>query len=80
MFWKVQIAQALKPLTVQVYALEGSVAIAGVGITWLKDNLGILNDPSESEEVPHRIRSELLYTVTRGLIPDRGANGWFLLT
>jgi len=34
-----------------VYALEGSVAIAGVGITWLKDNLGILNDPSESEEV-----------------------------
>ena len=30
-----------------VYALEGSVAVAGAAITWLKDNLQIINEPSE---------------------------------
>jgi len=34
-----------------VYALEGSVAIAGVGVSWLKDNLGLMNSASESEEI-----------------------------
>jgi glycerol kinase len=29
------------------YALEGSVAIAGAGIEWLKNNLGIIKDPKE---------------------------------
>jgi glycerol kinase len=31
------------------YALEGSVAIAGQGISWLKDSLEIIKDPSETE-------------------------------
>lgn len=30
-----------------VYALEGSVAIAGAAINWLKDNLGIINEPQD---------------------------------
>jgi glycerol kinase len=27
-----------------VYALEGSIAIAGAAITWLRDNLGIITE------------------------------------
>lgn len=34
-----------------VYALEGSVAITGAAIQWLRDNLGILNAAKESEEL-----------------------------
>ena len=33
------------------YALEGSVAVAGLGISWLKDNLGLIDSPQESEEL-----------------------------
>lgn len=32
-----------------VYALEGSIAVAGSGIEWLKDNLGIIQKASEAE-------------------------------
>lgn len=31
------------------YALEGSVFVAGAGIQWLRDQLGIINDAAESE-------------------------------
>jgi glycerol kinase len=33
------------------YALEGSVAIAGAAIQWLRDNLGIIKSASETEEI-----------------------------
>lgn len=33
------------------YALEGSVAVGGVSIRWLRDNLQILSDASDSEKV-----------------------------
>lgn len=33
------------------YALEGSIAIAGQGISWLRDSLGLIHDASESETV-----------------------------
>ncbi len=33
------------------YALEGSVAVAGLGISWLRDNLGLISTPRESEEL-----------------------------
>ncbi|XP_041127944.1 glycerol kinase-like isoform X3 [Polyodon spathula] len=33
------------------YALEGSVAIAGAVIRWLKDNLGIIQSPEEVEKL-----------------------------
>ena len=38
----------LGPKKPVVYALEGSVAIAGVGMSWLKDNLNIISDVKES--------------------------------
>ncbi|EFJ47782.1 hypothetical protein VOLCADRAFT_91722 [Volvox carteri f. nagariensis] len=31
------------------YALEGSVAVAGLGISWLRDNLGVIGSAAESE-------------------------------
>lgn len=34
-----------------VYALEGSVAIAGAALNWLRDNLQLLNETKESEEI-----------------------------
>ena len=32
-----------------IYALEGSITIAGALVQWLRDNLGIITDPSEVE-------------------------------
>jgi glycerol kinase len=34
-----------------VYALEGNIAIGGAALKWLKDNLGLLKDASESEKL-----------------------------
>lgn len=34
-----------------IYALEGAIAIAGVAMKWLRDNLGILNNVADSEEM-----------------------------
>lgn len=34
-----------------IYALEGSVAIAGAALSWLRDNLSILENFSSSEEI-----------------------------
>ena len=34
-----------------VYALEGSVNMAGATIQWLRDNLGLIKDASETEEI-----------------------------
>ena len=31
------------------YALEGSIAIAGAAVSWLKDNMGFIASPSEVE-------------------------------
>ncbi|KAF5304643.1 hypothetical protein FQR65_LT07925 [Abscondita terminalis] len=39
------------PKEMPVYALEGSVAIAGAAISWLKDNLSILSSSSEAEDI-----------------------------
>jgi len=33
------------------YALEGSIAVAGLGISWLQKNLGLLRNAAESEAV-----------------------------
>lgn len=38
-----------------VYALEGSVAVAGVAINWLRDNLGIIEKVQEAENVASRV-------------------------
>lgn len=41
-----------------VYALEGSVAIAGAAIQWLRDNLGIIKTASETEEMAKSVAEE----------------------
>lgn len=38
-----------------VYALEGSIAVAGSVIQWLRDNLGILSHAAESEDLARSI-------------------------
>ncbi|MCK4490030.1 MAG: glycerol kinase GlpK [Anaerolineales bacterium] len=38
-----------------VYALEGSIAIAGALIQWLRDNLGLIKDSSEVEELARQV-------------------------
>ncbi|HEY0868053.1 MAG TPA: glycerol kinase, partial [Fimbriimonas sp.] len=37
------------------YALEGSVFVAGAGVQWLRDELGLLRDASESEAVARTV-------------------------
>ena len=38
-----------------VYALEGSVAIAGAAITWLRDNISLINDYKEIEPMARSV-------------------------
>jgi glycerol kinase len=45
------VAYKLGPGTPAVYALEGSVAVAGAATTWLRDNLGILTNVAETEQL-----------------------------
>ncbi|KAK9300089.1 hypothetical protein QLX08_007128 [Tetragonisca angustula] len=52
------VAYQLGPQTAPVYALEGSVAVAGAVIQWLKDNLGILSDAKESESLVEQISTD----------------------
>jgi glycerol kinase len=39
----------LGPNAPPVYALEGSVAVAGSGVRWLRDQMGIIKDPREMD-------------------------------
>lgn len=45
------VAYQLGPHASPVYALEGSVAIAGAVIQWLKNNLGILTSVKDCETI-----------------------------
>jgi glycerol kinase len=38
------------------YALEGSVAIAGALVQWLRDNMGIINKSSEVEKLAEKVK------------------------
>ncbi len=38
-----------------VYALEGSVAVAGTGLSWLRSNLGVVNEIKEVEELAAKV-------------------------
>jgi glycerol kinase len=38
-----------------VYALEGSIAITGAAVQWLRDNLGIIKDAAESESLAMQV-------------------------
>src|SRR3954451_15624885 len=46
--WKLGAAKA-------VYALEGSVAMAGALVQWLRDNLGLIDDASEIESLARSV-------------------------
>ncbi|XP_043189068.1 glycerol kinase-like [Amphibalanus amphitrite] len=45
----------LGPRAPVTYALEGSVAIAGAAIRWLRDNLGLISDYSEVETLSRKV-------------------------
>jgi glycerol kinase len=48
-----------------VYALEGSVAVAGSSIQWLRDNLGIIHDAKEIGALAAKVKSTAgVYFVT----------------
>jgi glycerol kinase len=38
-----------------VYALEGSIAVTGSAVQWLRDNLGIIKEASESETLARQV-------------------------
>src|SRR5207344_3286289 len=39
------------------YAFEGAILSSGAAIQWLRDGLGILNDPAESEALARQVES-----------------------
>ena len=41
-----------------VYALEGSIAVTGSLVQWLRDNLGVIGSASEIETLTTRIRDQ----------------------
>jgi glycerol kinase len=45
------VAHRLGPAAAPAYALEGAVAIAGQGISWLRDGLGVIESAADSEAV-----------------------------
>lgn len=38
------------------YALEGSVAVAGAALSWLKNNLELLPDISDAESMAEKVK------------------------
>lgn len=54
------------------YALEGSIGVAGAGITWLRDKLGVLSSAAESEELAGSVAS------TEGAPPVLRRGLWLL--
>ncbi|XP_015120860.1 glycerol kinase isoform X2 [Diachasma alloeum] len=51
------VAYQLGPKAPPIYALEGSIAIAGGVLEWLKENLHLLSDVKESEAMAEQIPS-----------------------
>lgn len=50
-------AYKLGPRKPTIYALEGSVAIAGAALSWLRNNLAILQNFTDSEEIARQAES-----------------------
>ncbi|PNW84172.1 hypothetical protein CHLRE_04g224150v5 [Chlamydomonas reinhardtii] len=56
------------------YALEGSVAVAGLGVSWLRDNLGLIGSAAESEVLAASVRDSggvYLVPALSGLLAPR---------
>ena len=45
------IGYQLGPKEPPQYALEGSIAIGGAGVSWLRDQLGLIDSAEDSEAV-----------------------------
>lgn len=65
------LAFKLGPKAPTNYALEGSIAIAGAAVQWLRDSLGIISSASEIEELAKQVDS------TGGLYFVPAFNGLF---
>ncbi|KAL6441287.1 hypothetical protein ACFW04_003506 [Cataglyphis niger] len=55
------VAYQLGPLAPPIYALEGSVAVAGAVIQWLKDNLGILTNIKDCETIEMPMDNRIVF-------------------
>ncbi|XP_011493939.1 PREDICTED: glycerol kinase-like [Ceratosolen solmsi marchali] len=49
------VAYQLGPKSPAVYALEGSIAVAGLAIKWLRDNMRMMKDVQESEHLADKV-------------------------
>lgn len=49
------VSYKLGPDTPATYALEGSVAVAGSAVRFLRDNLGMMKDVSETESLAQEV-------------------------
>lgn len=49
------IAYKMGPNSPTVYALEGSVAVAGAAIKWLRDNMNLLDKVEETESLAEEV-------------------------
>ena len=49
------VAYQLGPDARPVYALEGSIAMAGAAVKWLQEGLGVISRPAEVEEVARSV-------------------------
>lgn len=51
------VAYKLGPDAPLIYALEGSVAVAGSAVRWLRDNLGIISSTDEVQRLAMSVKS-----------------------
>ena len=51
------VAYKLGPDAPLIYALEGSVAVAGSAVRWLRDNLGIISSTEEVQRLATSVKS-----------------------
>jgi glycerol kinase len=60
------LAHQLGPSAAPSYALEGSVAVAGLGISWLRDNLRIIDSADDSEPIAASVSGQDAWAVHGG--------------
>ncbi|KAJ3341875.1 hypothetical protein HDU83_006406 [Entophlyctis luteolus] len=51
------VAYQLGPQTPPIYALEGSIAVTGAAVRWLRDNLGIIRESAEVGSLAESVES-----------------------
>lgn len=50
------VAYRMGKTALPVYALEGSVAVAGAALSWLRDNIKLLQDISDTESLADTVK------------------------